>query len=173
MLHIPLLYQTLLLPLEAATAAVSSFTVSRQLTFYAPCVVRSCSTKCVESWTVRLEWFSAQANGAGVQTTSSYALFPWTCDWQTVCWCKMHFMESVYSSMMLFHCVCIGHQAGSCLIGGNCYVAEESNPQQPMERCDPWRNPTDWTETGELYALFFSSSCILTSNSRTFTIPHN
>jgi len=34
----------------------------------------------------------------------------------------------------------------TCLIRGNCYAADEVNPKNPYERCDPQLNNTDWTE---------------------------
>jgi len=33
----------------------------------------------------------------------------------------------------------------TCLIGGNCYAADEVNPENPSERCDPASNMTAWT----------------------------
>ena len=33
----------------------------------------------------------------------------------------------------------------TCLIDGNCYSANEINPQNPYERCEPEQNATEWT----------------------------
>ena len=40
-------------------------------------------------------------------------------------------------------------QDGVCVIDDVCYQAEESNPNNSLEVCDPNRDPTAWSEAGE------------------------
>ena len=54
---------------------------------------------------------------------------------------------------MLYVCV---SQRNTCLIGGNCYAAEEVNPWNPAEICDPKQNMTAWT--GKLFSRQLSAS---------------
>ena len=40
-------------------------------------------------------------------------------------------------------------QAGTCLIGGQCFVPGQLNPTNPLLECDPTKQQFGWSTTGK------------------------